>query len=79
MTREDLARKLVEFIQQNYAPSSGYRITYTSPLLSAGVVDSFAIPEIIAMIEKWLCKSVDISGLYPEDFETIESLVGKIW
>jgi acyl carrier protein len=47
-------------------------------LLGDGYVDSFALIELIATLEKSLGMKLEDGALIPEDFETVETLFDRL-
>lgn len=50
----------------------------TDSLIDAGVLDSLAIMQIVTMLEQRYAIKVDIDELLPDNFDTIERIVGFV-
>ena len=70
----DVIRNFVE--KKRGKPAAA--ITASTPLLRDGYLDSFALVELIAELEKQLNLSLPDGSLIPEDFETPEVLHDRL-
>jgi acyl carrier protein len=66
-----------EFVERKRGKSAQAIGPHTA-LLRDGYLDSFALVELIAELEKQLKLSLDDGSLIPEDFETPETLYNRL-
>ena len=69
----DSAAKIREFLQNN-AGVDVNSVSDEDPLFTSGLVDSFALIELLAFLENELNAQVDVSELGIDELDTISSL-----
>jgi len=74
-------QRVLEVVQQFVAHKQGSAlrpITAETPLLRDGYLDSFALVELIAELERQLPATLPDGSLIPEDFETPRTLFERL-
>jgi acyl carrier protein len=74
-----VASEVEGFIVNEIASGQGLdSLAYDTDLLEAEVIDSLGIVELIAFLEKTYSIKVDDEDLDPENFRTVERIVGFV-
>ena len=76
MDINDIITKTINILKQEFPVLAGMELTPLTPLLSAGLLDSFAIVTTVAILEDELDIDIDVEKLEPEQFETATTIAG---
>jgi acyl carrier protein len=71
----DYRAALLEFVRDHLAPEPGMVTAYDQPLLSSGVIDSFAVAEILGFLEEEFGVAVSDDNVRLENLDTVEAIV----
>ena len=66
-----LAEKLIEYITQQVIRRPGVEVTADTPLVSSGLIDSFALVDILAKLEDVTNMRISAGKVQPRDMDTV--------
>jgi acyl carrier protein len=69
------ALELIDFIQRQVIRRSGVEITPETPLVSSGLIDSFALIEIFLKLEKLTQRKIPAGKVQAKDMDTIQLML----
>ncbi len=72
---EDMKDILLEYVIEEYLEDEDEEITYDTPLISGGIVDSFSMVSLKRFVENKYKISIPDDKATPEAFDTVESIV----
>ena len=72
---EDIKDVVLEYITEEYLEDDDDEITYDTPLISGGIVDSFSLVSLKRFLEVKYKISIPDEKATPEAFNTVESIV----
>ena len=74
-SESDLIDRVIDWIKQNQrAPDSGAQITADTELVTAGLLDSLGLVELIHFIETQVGCRIDLIDVDPEEFTIVKGL-----
>lgn len=71
LTPTDQVRQLTDYIQQSVIRRPGVEISDDTPLVSSGLIDSFALIEIFLELEKVTNLKIPAAKVRAQDMETV--------
>ena len=71
---EDMKAIILEYVIEEYADEEDDDITYDSPLISGGLVDSFSMVSLKRFIENKYKISIPDEKATPEAFDTVNKI-----
>lgn len=75
----DLKDVILEYIQEEYLEEDDdQEVTYTTPLISGGIVDSFSMVSLKRFLETTYNIQIPDAKATPEAFDTIESIAALL-
>jgi acyl carrier protein len=72
---EDIKDVVLEYITEEYLEDDDDEITYDTPLITGGIVDSFSLVSLKRFLETKYHISIPDEKATPEAFNTVESIV----
>ena len=66
---------ILEYIKKEYMEDEDEEITYDSPLISSGYVDSFSMVSLLVFIENKFKIKIPASKATPEAFDSVNNIV----
>lgn len=72
---EDMKDIVLEYVIEEYLEDEDEEITYDTPLISGGIVDSFSMVSLKRFVENKYKISIPDDKATPEAFDTVESIV----
>lgn len=78
MDRNLIEEKLRAFIDREVLQGQGSDLTSTTPLLTLGILDSFALFHLIQHVEQSFGVSLELETLGAEQFRDIAAIAGAI-
>lgn len=73
--REVQARALIDFIVQEITRQPELTLDEDTPLISSGLIDSFALVELVVALERVTARRIPAGRLDPSDFETVRRML----
>jgi acyl carrier protein len=78
MNEDDIAARLRLFILSDLLRNTGYPLKDDEPLITGGLLDSFAIAQIGVYAEKEFHVYIPDSDMTPENMDTIRQMAARI-
>lgn len=78
MSTEDMKRLILNYIIAEYLDDEEVEVTYETPLISSGYVDSFSMVSLLIFVENKFKIKIPSNKATPEAFDTINNLVALI-
>ncbi|MFC1724017.1 hypothetical protein ACFL4T_00210 [candidate division KSB1 bacterium] len=72
---DDMKDVVLEYVIEEYVEDEDEEITYDSPLISGGIVDSFSMVSLKRFLENKYSISIPDEKATPEAFDTVNSIV----
>ncbi len=72
---EDIKAAVLEYVKDEYLEDEDEEITFDTPLISGGIVDSFSMVSLKRFLETKYKISIPDEKASPEAFDTVESIV----
>jgi acyl carrier protein len=69
------AIEMSEYIQRQIIRRAGVEITPETPLVSSGLIDSFALVEIFLKLEKLTRRKIPASKVQAKDMDTVQLML----
>ena len=72
---EDLKEIVLQYVIEEYLEDDDDEITYDTPLISGGYVDSFSMVSLLVFLENKFKIKIPEDEATPEAFDTVNSIV----
>ena len=72
---EDIKDLILNYIVQEYIDDGDEEITYDTPLISGGYVDSFSMVSLLVFIENKFKIKIPSAKATPEAFDSVNNIV----
>jgi acyl carrier protein/D-alanine--poly(phosphoribitol) ligase subunit 2 len=72
---EDMKDLILNYVKKEYLEDGDDDITYTTPLISSGYVDSFSMVSLLVFLENKFKIKIPPEKATPEAFDTVNSIV----
>ncbi len=70
----DGIKQMTDYILKEIVRRPGVEVTPDTPLVSSGLIDSFALVEIFVKLEKLTNRRIPAAKIQPKDMDTISSM-----
>lgn len=74
----DMKDIVLEYVIEEYLEDEDEELTYDTPLISGGIVDSFSMVSLKRFLEKKYEISIPDDEATPEAFDTVNSIVDLV-
>ncbi len=71
---EDIKKVVLDYVIEEYLEEEGEEITYDTPLISGGIVDSFSMVSLKRFLENSYDISIPDEDATPEAFDTVSNI-----
>ncbi|MBN1274213.1 MAG: acyl carrier protein [Candidatus Aminicenantes bacterium] len=71
---EDIKKIVLDYVIEEYLEDEDEKITYDTPLISGGIVDSFSMVSLKRFLEKKYQISIPDDEATPEAFDSVNSI-----
>jgi acyl carrier protein len=71
---EDMKEVILEYVIEEYCDEENDDVTFDSPLISGGIVDSFSMVSLKRFLENKYNISIPDADASPEAFDTVEKI-----
>lgn len=75
---EDMKDLVLEYVINEYMEDEDEEITYDTPLISSGYVDSFSMVSLLVFLENKFQIKIPPEKATPEAFDTVNSIVALV-
>jgi acyl carrier protein len=73
--QEEIKEIVLNYVKKEYVDDDDLVITYDTPLISGGIVDSFSMVSLLIFIERKFNIKVPPSKATPEAFDSVNNIV----
>jgi acyl carrier protein len=75
MSQEEMKDLVLNYVIKEYLEDEDEEITYDTPLISSGYVDSFSMVSLLVFIENKFKIKIPPSNATPEAFDSVNKIV----
>ena len=75
---EDIKDLILDYVKKEYLEDEDEEITYDTPLISSGYVDSFSMVSLLVFLENKFKIKIPPSKATPEAFDTVNNIVSLV-
>jgi len=75
---EDIKDLVLNYVIKEYLDDENEEITYDTPLISSGYVDSFSMVSLLVFLENKFKIKIPPSKATPEAFDTVNNIVALV-
>jgi acyl carrier protein/D-alanine--poly(phosphoribitol) ligase subunit 2 len=75
---EDMKDIVLNYVKKEYLEDEDEDITYDTPLISSGYVDSFSMVSLLVFLENKFKIKIPPSRATPEAFDSVNSIVALV-
>jgi len=72
---EDIKDLILDYVKKEYLEDEDEEITYDTPLISSGYVDSFSMVSLLVFLENKFKIKIPPSKATPEAFDSVNNIV----
>jgi acyl carrier protein len=76
MNLQDMKDLILNYVKKEYMEDEDVEITYDTPLISSGYVDSFSMISLLVFIENKFRIKIPPSNATPEAFDSVNRIAG---
>ncbi len=70
-----MSEQILDFLRRQVIVDPGLEIDSKTPLVSSGLVDSFALVEVLAELERVTRRKIPAGRVSPQDLDTVEEML----
>lgn len=78
MTLNEMKDLILKYVIKEYIDDDDVTITYETPLISSGYVDSFSMVSLLVFLENKFKIKIPPSKATPEAFDSVNSIVALV-
>jgi acyl carrier protein len=75
---EEIREFVLDYVVKEYIEDENEKITYDTPLISSGYVDSFAMVSLLVFLERKFKIKIPPSKATPEAFDSVNKIVAVV-
>lgn len=76
---DDLKKTVLDYVKREYLEEDDDReVTFNTPLISGGIVDSFSMVSLKRFLEKKCAIQIPDADATPEAFDTVDKIVDLV-
>lgn len=75
---EDIKDTILQYVIKEYIDDEDEKITYDTPLISSGYVDSFSMVSLLVFLENKFKIKIPPSKATPEAFDSVNKIVALV-
>jgi acyl carrier protein/D-alanine--poly(phosphoribitol) ligase subunit 2 len=75
---EDIKDIILQYVIKEYIDDEDVTVTYDTPLISSGYVDSFSMVSLLVFLENKFKIKIPPSKATPEAFDSVNSIVALV-
>lgn len=73
----DAARRMIEYLRAHVIADPSVVLDERTALISSGLVDSFALTEVLLELERATNRRIPVGKVRPSDFESVATMLAK--
>jgi acyl carrier protein/D-alanine--poly(phosphoribitol) ligase subunit 2 len=77
-TLNEMKEMILNYVVKEYIDDEDVKITYETPLISSGYVDSFSMVSLLVFLENKFKIKIPPSKATPEAFDSVNSIVALV-
>ena len=77
-TLKEMKEMILNYVVKEYIDDEDVKITYETPLISSGYVDSFSMVSLLVFLENKFKIKIPPSKATPEAFDSVNSIVALV-
>ena len=78
MNIDEMKELVLKYVIKEYIDDDDVKITYETPLISSGYVDSFSMVSLLVFLENRFKIKIPPSKATPEAFDSVNSIVALV-
>jgi len=78
MNTEEIKALILKYVIAEYIDDESEEITYDTPLISSGYVDSFSMVSLLVFLENRFSIKIPSNKATPEAFNTVNNIVALV-
>ena len=78
MNTDEIKDLVLNYVTKEYIEDEDVEITYDTPLISSGYIDSFSMVSLLVFLEKKFKIKIPPSKAAPEAFDSINKIVALV-
>ena len=78
MNIEEIKDLILNYVKKEYVDDEDVEITYDTPLISSGYVDSFAMVSLLVFLERKFKIKIPPGKATPEAFDSVNKIVALV-
>jgi acyl carrier protein len=78
MNTDEIKDLVLNYVKKEYIEDEDVEITYDTPLISSGYVDSFSMVSLLVFLEKKFKIKIPPSKAAPEAFDSVNKIVALV-
>lgn len=78
MNINEMKELVLKYVVKEYIDDDDVKITYETPLISSGYVDSFSMVSLLVFLENRFKLKIPPSKATPEAFDSVNSIVALV-
>ena len=78
MEQQEMKELILNYVVKEYIDDDDVKITYETPLISSGYVDSFSMVSLLVFLENRFKIKIPPSKATPEAFDSVNSIVALV-
>ena len=75
MDSDSQARRMIEYLKSKVLQDSSLELELDTPLVTSGLVDSFALIDVLLELEKVTERRIPASRVNPKDLNTVREML----
>jgi acyl carrier protein len=78
INQEEIKEIVLNYVIKEYVDDDDVSVTYDTPLISGGIVDSFSMVSLLIFIERKFSIKIPPSKATPEAFDSVNNIVSLV-
>ena len=78
MNQDEIKQLVSDYVSKEYLDDEDEKITFDTPLISSGYVDSFAMVSLLVFLERKFKIKIPPSKATPEAFDSVNKIVALV-
>lgn len=78
MSTDEMKELVLQYVIKEYFEDEDMEITYDTPLISSGYVDSFSMVSLLVFLENKFKIKIPASKATPEAFDSVSNIVSLV-